>query len=207
MIISCVLRQSLAFGPEHVEWLGRQVAERYPEARFIPFTDVPLKIPHERLKDMLPTWWSKFEALRRLKEDTVLMMDVDLVLAKTIDLPVPKEGNALMQTAPRDVNKVWGGLQFSSPTFRELVTNHFFQDPQGRIAECGGDDQKYYRQYWLPRIDVLNVVRPDAVVSYKMHVMPQGLKPENAFVLFHGLPRPQHLTEYWIPPLFPPSEI
>lgn len=206
MIISCVLRQSLAFGPEHVEWLGRQVADKYPGAMFVPFTDVPLKIPHERLKEMLPAWWSKMEALRALKDDTVLMLDLDTVLPRSIDLPVPREGNAIMQTAPRDINKVWGGLQFSSPTFRHLVTSHFFQDPQGRIAECGGDDQKYYRQYWLPRIDVLNVIRPDAAVSYKIHVMQQGLRPENAFVMFHSQPRPWQCDESWVPPLFPPSE-
>lgn len=206
MIISCVLRQSLAFGPEHVEWLGRQAALHYPDARFVPYSDVPLKVPHERLKESLPTWWSKMEALRALKDDTVLMLDLDTVLIKRIELPVPSEGNAIMQTAPRDINKVWGGLQFSSRTFRELVTSHFFQDPQGRIAECGGDDQKYYRLHWLPRIAVLNVERPDAVVSYKMHVMQQGIQPENAFVMFHGMPRPWQVEHEWCPPLFPLSE-
>ena len=54
MIVSAVLRRSLAFGPEHVEWLGRQVARVYPEAVFIPFVDTDLKIPHRRLKEGLP---------------------------------------------------------------------------------------------------------------------------------------------------------
>ncbi len=35
---------------------------------------------------------------------------------------------------------------------------------------------------WMPRIKTLNVARPDAVVSYKVHVMQQGLQPDNAFI-------------------------
>lgn len=207
MIVSCVLRASLSFGPEHVEWLGRQVAEHYPEATFLPFSDVPLRIPHERLVEGLPTWWSKMEAYRRLKEGTVLMLDIDTVLLKPIDIPVPPEGTAYMQSSPRNIYKLWGALQISSPEFRRLVTDKFFRDPQTAMVECKGCDQKYYVDNWLPRIKTLNVARPDAVVSYKLHVLHQGIRPENAFVMFHAQPRPWHAVESWIPPLFPPSEI
>lgn len=206
MIVSCVLRQSLAFGPEHVEWLGRQVAKHYPQAQFIPFTDVALKIPHVRLKEMLPTWWSKMEALRALTKGTVLMLDLDTVLTRAIDIPTPPEGDAYMQVSQRNIYKVWGGLQISSPTFRELVTNQFFRDPQGVMQESMGCDQRYYQKYWMPRIKTLNVARPDAVVSYKINVMQQGLRPANAFVMFHAQPRPWQVEHDWVPPLFPPSE-
>ncbi len=207
MIVSCVLRQSLSFGPEHVEWLGRQVAKHYPDARFVPFSDVELKIPHERLKEGLPTWWSKMEAYRALKDDTVLMLDIDTVLIRPLDIPVPPQGLAYMQASPRNVYRLWGGLQISSPEFRRIVTDHFFRDPQGLMVECGGCDQKHYQKHWLSRIKLLNAARPDAVVSYKLHFLHQGLTPENAFVMFHAQPRPWHAEHDWIPPLFPPSEI
>jgi hypothetical protein len=190
VIVSCVLRASLSFGPEHVEWLGRQVAEHYPDATFLPFSDVPLRIPHERLVEGLPTWWSKMEAYRRLKEGTVLMLDIDTVLLRPIDIPVPPEGTAYMQSSPRNIYKLWGALQISSPEFRRMVTDKFFRDDN-----------------WLSRIKTLNAARPDAVVSYKLHVLHQGIRPENAFVMFHAQPRPWHAVESWIPPLFPPSEI
>lgn len=206
MIISAVLRRSLAFGPEHVEWLGRQVSRVYPDAEFVPFSDVELKIPHRRLKEGLPTWWSKMEAMRELKDDTVLMMDLDTVLPRAIDLPVPPEGYAIMQAAPRNINKLWGGLQFSSPEFRRIVTTSFFRDPQGSMVACGGCDQKYYQENWRDRIKILNAIRPDAAVSYKLHVLQNGLQPENAFVMFHAQPRPWHVEHDWVPPLFPPSE-
>lgn len=206
MIISAVLRRSLAFGPEHIEWLGRQVARVYPDVEFVPFSDVELRIPYRRLVEGLPAWWSKMEALRALKDDTVLMLDIDTALPRAIDLPVPAEGYAIMQSSPNNVDKLWGGLQFSSPEFRRLVTDHFFRDPQGLMVACGGCDQKHYQAHWMSRIKLLNALRPDAAVSYKLHVLQHGLRPENAFVMFHAQPRPWHTEHDWITPLFPPSE-
>lgn len=206
MIFSAVLRRSLAFGPEHVEWLGRQIAQHYPGAEFRPFTDTELAIPHERLVNGFPTWWSKMEALRRLPEDTVVMLDLDTVLLRPIDIPVPPPGLAYMQGSPRDYDKIWGGLQISSPEFRKAVSERFYENPAGAIDACLGCDQKYYRGLWRENIKLLNVERPDAVVSYKLHYLQQGLLPENAFVMFHGLPRPWHAPDPWIPPLFPSPE-
>lgn len=205
MIFSAVLRRSLAFGPEHVEWLGRQIARVYPGHEFRPFSDTPLSIPHERLEDGFPAWWSKMEALRRIKEGTVFMLDLDTVLTRAIDLPVPEDGFAYMQAAPRDVSKIWGGFQISSPAFRRTVTEHFYSDPEKHMELCLGCDQKYYRALFMPHIKLLNGVRPDAVVSYKIHVLQNGLQPENAFIGFHGLPRPWQTDHDWVPPLYPSS--
>jgi hypothetical protein len=203
MIFSAVLCRSLAFGPEHVEWLGRQVAKHYPDATFTPFSDTPLNIPHERLVNGFPTWWSKMEALRRLTSDTVVMLDLDTVLLKPIDIPVPPPGFAYMQSSPRDFDKIWGGLQFSSPEFRKVVSDRFYENPARIMEDSLGCDQKFYRALFRDRIKLLNVERPDAMVSYKLHYLQQGFLPENAFVGFHGLPRPWHVVEPWIPPLFP----
>jgi hypothetical protein len=203
MIFSAVLRRSLAFGPEHVEWLGRQIARHYPDAEFLPFSDTPLSIGHIRLVDGFPAWWSKMEAMRHLTEDTVVMLDLDTVILRPIDIPVPPNGFAYMQSSPRDFDKVWGGLQISSPEFRKVVSDHFYENPNRAIEDSLGCDQKLYRALWRDRIKLLNVERPDAVVSYKLHYLQQGLMPENAFIAFHGLPRPWHVVEPWIPPLFP----
>ncbi len=206
MIVSAVLRRSISFRPEHVEWLGRQVARVYPEAEFRPFSDTPLAVPHERLETALPAWWAKMEAMRRLTQDTVLMLDLDTVLVRPIDIPIPPPGRAYMQASPRDITKLWGGLQISSPEFRAAVTEHFFADPEGALRDSEGCDQRYYGAHWRSRISVLNAVRPDAAVSYKIHVLHDGVAPENAFVMFHAHPRPWDVSLDWVPPLFPPSE-
>lgn len=207
MIFSCVLRKSLAFGPEHVEWLGRQVERFYPECEFRPFSDVPLGIPHEILRDNLPTWWSKMEAYARLQAlAPVTMLDLDTVITRRLELPVPEEDFAYMQASPRHVEKVWGGFQISSPRFRRTVVEHFYKDPEAAMAACNGCDQKYYTAHHRSKIKILNALIPDAIVSYKMHVLQQGLQPANAFIMFHALPRPWHCQESWIPRLLPPSE-
>lgn len=206
MIFSAVLRRSLAFGPEHVEWLGRQVAKHYPEAEFRPFTDTPLSIPHEILHDGLPAWWSKFEALRRLDDDdTVVMMDLDTVIVRRIELPVPPPGKAYMQCSPWDIDKIWGGMQISSPEFRREVSATFYQDPAGMIEASGGCDQKYYAAHHRKAIKPLNTACPDGFVSYKLSARKYGIRPENAFIMFHGLPRPWHADHDWIPPLHVPG--
>jgi hypothetical protein len=208
MIISCVLRKSLAFGPEHVEWLGRQVAKVYPEAEFLPFSDVPLSIPHERLHEGLPTWWSKMEAYRRLPDDLVMMLDLDMVWLKRLpELPVLPDGEAYMQTSPRDIDKVWGAFLLSTPGFRRAVVEHFYADVEGNMLACNGCDQKYYRDNFLHLINPMNVAAPDAIISYKLHYLQQGFTDQTAMVVFHGFPRPWQTEEPWVPPLFSSSEI
>ncbi len=206
MIFSAVLRRSLAFGPEHVEWLGRQIAKVYPGHEFRPFSDTPLSIPYERSEDGFPAWWSKMEALRRIKDGTVVMMDLDTVLLRPVDLPVPEDGFAYMQAAPRDINKLWGGFQISSPGFRRAVTDQFYVDPEAAMAASHGCDRKHYVAHWLPRLPRLNAGLPDAFVSYTLHVLQNGLRPANASVMFHAPPRPWQTDHDWVPPLLPPSE-
>ncbi len=202
MIFSAVLRRSLAFGPEHVEWLGKQIAHHYPGIEFRPFTDTKVSIPHEILHEGLPAWWSKMEALRRIAEDVpVVMIDLDTVVLRNVALPVPPEGRAYMQTGPRNIDKIWGGFQISTPSFRRAVTDEFFQDPVGAMNACNGCDQIYYETRHREKIISLNAVLPDGLVSYKLHVLKRGLDPNNAFVLFHGLPRPWSTDHEWVPPL------
>jgi len=207
MIVSCVLRKSLAFGPEHVLWLGRQLAQFYPNAEFRPFSDVPLPIPHERLTEGLPTWWSKMEAYKRLPDDLVMMLDLDLVWMQPLP-PLLKlaDGEAYMQTSPRDIDKVWGAFLLSTPGFRRVVTEHFYSDPAGNMLACNGCDQRYYRDNFLALINPMNVAAPDAIISYKLHYLQQGFTDKTALVVFHGFPRPWQVQESWIPPLHPPTE-
>lgn len=207
MIVSCVLRKSLAFGPEHVAWLGRQVAKHYPEATFLPFSDVPLTIPYERLHEGLPTWWSKMEAYKRLPDGPVMMLDLDVVLLKALPkLPDLADGEAYMQTSPRDIDKVWGAFQLSTPAFRRAVVEHFYSDVEGNMLACNGCDQKYYRDNFLHLINPMNTAAPDAIISYKLHYLQQGFTDKTCILVFHGFPRPWQTDEPFVPPLVLTSE-
>jgi hypothetical protein len=199
-IVSCVLTKSIAFDERHVEWLGRQVAAYCSDAQFVPFSNVPLSIPHERLERGLPSWWAKMEALARLPDGSVLMLDLDTVIIRPWTAPPVPAGYAYMQSAPNIRDHFWGGMQLSSPEFRATLAAHF--DPR-HVDEAEGCDQKYYRQHWLSRLKPMQFVRPDEFVSFKLHVEQHGLRPQNTFVMFHGLPRPWNVSRPWIPPLEP----
>jgi hypothetical protein len=80
VIVTAVLNKSRAFDERHVLWLGRQVAKHMPEARFLPFADVPLPIDHVQVRTDLTDWWMKMEIARHGLEEPVLVLDLDMVL-------------------------------------------------------------------------------------------------------------------------------
>lgn len=199
--VTCVLRTGPGFRADHVYWLGRQVARFMPDWQFLPFVDTPMNIPHVMLEKDDPSWWAKMEAMERLPDGPVVTMDIDTVLVRPWSPPIPAPGRAFMRVGDRDPMKVWGGLQVSSPEFRKAVTTHYRAHTDGLMTECIWCDQRYYNRYWIDRIDPLQIVCPDEVVSYKMHVMDRGLKPDMAVVMFHAHPRPWAAPDSWIPPL------
>lgn len=200
MIVACVLRKSIAFHAWHVSWLRDQVEKFYPEAEFRAFTDVPGV--GQQLERGLVGQWSKMEAYQHLPTDTVLMLDLDTVLLRRMDLPTPKPGRAIAYFSPEDREKPWGGWILSSPEWRAKVVEHFWGAPENSIGEAQGSDQRYFKKHFLGTMDPINVSHPGELASYKRGGFYQGDPPsETAFVLFHGQPRPFDLDLPWIPKL------
>lgn len=199
MIFSAVLRRSIAFKPWHVQWLRDQIAEHYPEVQFRAFTDSNVGIP---LHKGLVGQWSKMEAYQHLPVGDVLMLDLDTVLLRRMDLPKPKPGRAFAYFSPDDREKPWGGWILSSAEWRAEVVKHFWSNPENAIGEAQGSDQRYFKKYFLDTMDPINVLRPGELASYKRGGFYEGTPPsETAFVLFHGQPRPFDLDLPWIPKL------
>ena len=200
MIFSAVLKRSIAFKPWHVHWLRDQIAQFYPDAQFRAYTDVPgLGIP---LHKNLVNQWSKMEAYQSLPKQDVLMLDLDTVLLRPMDLPKPKPGRAICYFSPEDREKPWGGWILSSPEWRAAVVEHFWKNPEHYIGEAYGSDQRYFKKYHLDTLDPINVSHPGELASYKRGGFYEGTPPsETAFVLFHGQPRPFDLDLSWIPKL------
>ncbi len=198
MIVSAILRKSETFDERHVYWLGRQVAEFMPTARFLPFSDVPLDIPHERLPKTLPTWWSKMELTKYETEEPMLVLDLDTVLVKPVTIPTDRPYIARHFIVH---NHIMGGMVLWTPEFRRELGQHFFKNPRRWIAEANWDDQLYYWKHHGDRMGRFQDVMPDQIVSYKYTVQFYGLQPENTIVLFHGVPRPWDLSKPWIPKL------
>lgn len=203
MIVSCVLRQSPAFGPTHVEWLAAQVSRFMPDWTFLPFSDVPLAVPHRRLESDLPAWWAKMEIHRAGLGGPVLVMDLDTVIlrpwkVKAAQLAHPYVMRHFTRDGSQKPEEFACGILLTTPEFRSRVAEHFRPE---HIEESGGDDQRYYKKYHDKALRRFQDYWPDEFVSYKLHGAQHGLRPDNTFVNFHGLPRPWDLSESWIPKL------
>lgn len=203
MIVSCVLRESAAFGPAQVEWLARQVSAHLPEWTFLPFSDRKLSMPHRRLHTDLPAWWAKMEIHSAGLDGPVLIMDLDTVIvrkwmATAEQLSRPYIMRHFTRDGFRYREQFSGGILLTTPDFRSRVAEHFRPE---HVAQCNGDDQEYYYNYHRTVLSRFQDEWPDEFVSYKLHVLQHGLKPDHTFINFHGLPRPWDISEPWIPQL------
>jgi len=208
VIVSCVLRQSAAFGPQHVAWLAAQVSKHLPDAQFLPFSDVPLAMDYRPLRTDLPAWWAKMEINSSDLDGPVLMLDLDTVISRTWTTTAEQCSKPwVMRHFTRDGSKYPEafacGIMLTTPDFRRTVADHFFTDPWSFIHACRGDDQVYYQSFHNRALSRFQDEWPDEFVSYKLHVVPHGIRPDNTFINFHGLPRPWDLSEDWIPCLHP----
>jgi hypothetical protein len=201
--VACVLRKSASFDERHVTWLRDQISRLHPEWEFVPFSDVPLDMPHRRLTSSLPSWWAKFEIYASDLDGAVLVMDLDTVMLRRWD-KVPA-GNYILRHFTRDgfgrPEEFAGCITLTHPEFRKRVSKHFGNAPAHFMTEAAGDDQRYWMKYWSREIKRFQDDCPDQFVSYKLHVLQHGLRPENVFINFHGTPRPWDVRADWIPAL------
>lgn len=205
MIVSCILLKGAEFDERHVYWLGRQVAQHYPDATFLPYSDVPLAIPYRPLVTKLPRWWAKMDAAKDPVDQTTLMLDLDTVLIKPVQIPLDRPS---IPRHPIIHSKLACGIMLWTPDFRAKLAEHFFKNPRRYMVESNGDDQRYFLNYWGDKVARMQDDLPlDSIADYKYTVGPWGLRPENAIVMFHGLPRPWQVTEDWIPPLEPECSV
>lgn len=187
MIIAPVLRRSAEFDERHVYWFGRQVAAHYPEATYLPFSDTDLAIPHVRIDTTLPKWWAKMEITKHETDEPMLIIDLDTVLLRHVEIPTDRP-YILRHFTHKD--KVAGGMVLWTPDFRQRLNRHFFADPRRHMVDANGDDQRYYSRHFGDELGRFQDVLPDEIVSYKFTVQHWGVHPRHAFVFYHGAPRP-----------------
>lgn len=208
MIVSCVLRESAAFDRTKVEWLASMVRAHLPQWQFLPFSDVSLSMPHRRLQSDLPSWWAKMEIHASDLPGPVLILDLDTVIVRkwitTVEqLSRPYILRHFTRDGFRYPEQFCGGMLLTTPAFRSRVADHF---RPSHIVECHGDDQTYYYEHHRSVLSRFQDEWPDEMVSYKLHVLDHGLRPDNTFINFHGLPRPWDISHDWIPKCSPPAE-
>ena len=190
MIVACVLRSGGDFGPEHVQWLAKQVPG------LVCLSDVPVPgVERIALEHDWPGWWSKMAMFGPALSGDVLMLDLDTVVLRMPDLPA--ETTVLENW--NEPGWMGSGLMFVTAEDRARVWDAWIADPAKHMRENHRwpkwGDQGFLQDYlgganrW-----------GDNVRSYKVHC--QGGLPEGTdIVAFHGKPRPWDVRQPWIPPM------
>lgn len=193
MIKACVLRSGGDFGPEHVQWLARQVPG------LVCLSDVAVPgIETIPLQHDWPGWWAKMEMFGPSIAGDVLMIDLDTVVFSVPDQPLETTvlldfsdsalmGSGLMYVTECDRARVWDAW-IASPE-KHMRDNQRWPKwgDQGFLQDHIGNCQKWQ--------DIAGVY------SYKAHCR-SGVPDGAQVVCFHGKPRPWGAKDAWIPPLF-----
>jgi len=187
----CVLRSGGDFGPEHVQWLARQVPG------LICLSDVA--VPGVETVPMVhrwPGWWSKMGAFDpSLIPGDVLLIDLDTVVLEVPEMPAHT-------TVLSDFYRptlMGSGVMFLEEADRARVWPAWMRDPDGHMRRCRTrlwwGDQGFLQPHIgrSPRWG-------SEVRSYKVHCR-SGVPAGTKVVCFHGKPRPWHVQAPWIPAL------
>jgi hypothetical protein len=191
--IYTVLRSGGEYGPRHVQWLARQVAQHCTlQYRLVCLSDVEIEgVETEPLKNDWPRWWPKLELFKR---ERGFFLDLDTVIVGNIDALVSHPHTF---TALQDFyfpQRMGSGLMAWGGNYRHL------HDGFSMEKACRGGDQAFI----LPRVkkwDRWQALFPGAVHSYKATLNRKDPPPSARIVCFHGKPRPWEVKHDWIPEL------
>ena len=192
MVIACVLRSGGDFGPEHVQWLARQVPG------LVCLSDVPVPgVDWRPLQHDWPGWWAKMEMFGPALEGDVLMIDLDTVVLRLPEAP----GETTVLQDFTEPSVMGSGFMYVTAADRARVWDAWLADPAKHMRDNRRwpkwGDQGFLQEH------IGGAAKWGASVrSYKVHC--RGGLPEGADVVcFHGKPRPWDARAAWVPPLHP----
>ncbi|EJH2660508.1 phosphohydrolase [Salmonella enterica] len=222
MKIALVFRSGGDFSASDVQWLANQIPPGY---EIICLTDVKNMlipgvtcIPLIHKWNFCRGWWAKIELFRPDIEDDLFFLDLDTVITGDItpilDAP-PAEFTMLRDFYhPR---RFGSGVMWIPNTVKAKIWSAFWRDSSGWITSCTTTeywgDQGFLRKVMGDGIATFQDLYPGWFKSYKVDVAMPGSKYANPrysrgngrlpadcrIVSFHGRPRPQQVTEPWIP--------
>jgi hypothetical protein len=188
----CTLRSGGDFGPQHVQWLAKQVPG------LVCLSDVPVDgVETIPLRTNWPKWWAKLEMFGPSVSGDALMIDLDTVVIQMPDIPNTT-------TVLRDFYSpelIGSGFMFVTERDRARVWEAFMADPKGHMDSC----QKWPRWgdqgFLLGHLEAAKRWQDIAkVYSYKVHCK-NKLPSDANVVCFHGTPRPWECGADWVPQL------
>lgn len=193
----CALKLGGDFGPEHVQWLARQVPG------LVCISDAPVAgVPTIKPEIDLPGWWIKMNAFSpNVVQGDILLIDLDTVVLSLPDMPT--ETTVLRDFTEPSV--MGSGFMFVTQADRERIWEAWIADPDRHMRE-NTRWPKWGDQGFLQDIIGGAAKWGSEVVSYKVHCR-GGVPADARTVCFHGKPRPWAVQAAWIPPLHPVPEL
>lgn len=153
-----------------------------------------------------PKWWAKFEIYGSNLAGPALVIDLDTVFVGTLQILPEHEDRAILlrdfwRDGFRKPERLAGGFSYLPEWARHELWERFSEDPEGVMRRCCGDDQPFLHSIFADKALRWQDHYLDQVVSYKAHAKPLGIGPDTRAICFHGVPRPWHASDPWIPSL------
>jgi hypothetical protein len=205
LTVACVLRSGGEYRPEHVQALAEGVKRHMPKPkgrreqspyRFVCLSDVPVPgVPVWPIRPDFPGWWSK---LRLFSPGGLygrcLYLDLDSIVVGDLSEIAAYDGPfAMLSDFYRPERPASGVMAWDADDDApRAIWDAWMRDPEGHMHTYqGGGDQEFIRSVVGDGVDRLQDHAPGAIVSYKVHVVPNGGVPDGArLVCGHGRPRP-----------------
>ena len=196
------------FTAKQVVALERQCEEFAPLSDFICIT--PGKIPGIDCRPpthQWPGWWCKYEIFAPHIRGTVLYMDIDTVIRRSLSDVAAVDKLTLLRDFYRNGKKLKEGLQASLMLLPEKdraeIWEDWMQHPSIHIQRLGfKGDQPMLEQHYMARAQRWQDVVPGQIVSWKVDCgggnmfRPAVIPADARLIVFHGLPRPWDCPEF-----------
>lgn len=191
MTPACVLRSGGDFGPEHVQWLARQVPG------LVCLADVPVPgVETVALQHDWPGWWAKMEAYGPAIDGDILLIDLDTVVLRLPETPT--ETTVLRDFYAPEV--MGSGFLFVTAADRARIWEAWLANPAKHMRDNQRWPEAWGDQGFLRPLIGDAAKWGDNVRSYKVHCT-GGVPAGTDVVCFHGKPRPWDVQADWIPKL------
>lgn len=211
-IIVCVLKTGgIVYDNGYVNALAEAVARNTTVPyEFVCLTDSQepfLPSVHKviQLEHAFPGWWSKIELFSApyLDGKRVTFFDLDTVITSNIDFLFEADPKRMVSLSdfyfPERLQSAI--MQYIGGSFRDIYTE-FMKAPIANMRNTAGGDQE-----WIEKIigkgnfDRCQTLWPNRFVSFKVHLLGRDKDynnlrwtPENSVVCFHGVPKPENIT-------------
>ena len=200
-------KDATGFGPEHVQWLQRQVALYHPDVRFTCMTnrDVP-GVDTVPIRNGWRGWWAKIELFAHFTD--ALYLDLDTVIVGPLTDLIEHRRDPLLALRKLsgikdgDPKSIGSGVMRWSRDMRH-ITDAFAVNPDGFMQyyqhKHNWGDQGFIRDN-CTSFEYVQDYYPDLVVSYKLDLLRGAVRPPYgcSIVAFHGVPRPWEVRHEWI---------